>query len=57
MLVETSDIVKKRIAAGKTLDQIKADGLPPEWKSWDGGFINANRWLETLYNSFTKTKP
>jgi glyoxylase-like metal-dependent hydrolase (beta-lactamase superfamily II) len=57
MLVETSDIVKKRIAAGKTLDQIKADGLPPEWKSWDGGFINGNRWLETLYNSLTQTKP
>jgi cyclase len=57
MLVETSDIVRKRMAAGKTLEQIKADGLPPEWKSWDGGFINANRWLETLYNSLTKTKP
>lgn len=57
MLVETSDIVRKRIAAGKTLEQIKAEGLPPEWKSWDGGFINNNRWLETLYNSLTKTKP
>ncbi len=57
MLVETSDIVRKRIAAGKTLAQIKTDGLPPEWKSWDGGFINNDRWLETLYNSLTKTKP
>jgi len=57
MLVETSDIVRKRIAAGKTLEQIKAEGLPPEWKSWDGGFINNSRWLETLYNSLTKTKP
>ena len=57
MLVETSDIVRKRIAAGKTLAQIKADGLPAEWKSWDGGFINNDRWLETLYNSLTKTKP
>jgi glyoxylase-like metal-dependent hydrolase (beta-lactamase superfamily II) len=57
MLVETSDIVRKRMAAGKTLEQIKAEGLPPEWKSWDGGFINNNRWLETLYNSLTKTKP
>jgi len=28
MLVETSGIVEKEIAAGKTLDQIKADGLP-----------------------------
>ena len=28
MLVETTDIVRKRMAAGKTLEQIKAEGLP-----------------------------
>jgi hypothetical protein len=35
MLVQTTDIVRKRMAAGKTLDQIKAEGLPEEWKTWD----------------------
>src|SRR4051812_11446647 len=34
MLVETSHIVEQAIAAGKTLDQIKSEGLPEKWKSW-----------------------
>lgn len=53
MLVQTTDIVRKRIAAGKTLDQIKAEGLPEEWKSWGTGFIKTDRWLEIIYNSLS----
>jgi cyclase len=53
MLLETTEIVRKRIAAGKTLEQIKAEGLPEEWKSWGTGFINTDRWLELVYNSLT----
>ncbi|HEY3168712.1 MAG TPA: MBL fold metallo-hydrolase [Candidatus Binatia bacterium] len=54
MLVETTGIVRKKIAAGKTLDQIKVEGLPDEWKSWGTGFIKTDRWIETLHRSFTK---
>jgi cyclase len=53
MLVETTDIVRKRMAAGKTLDQIKADGLPDEWKSWGAGFIKTDTWLTLVYNSLS----
>jgi cyclase len=53
MLVETTDIVRKRMAAGKTLDQIKAEGLPEEWKSWGSGFIKTDLWLTLVYNSLT----
>lgn len=53
MLLETTDSVRKRMAAGKTLDQIKAEGLPEEWKSWGTGFINTNRWIELIYNSLS----
>lgn len=53
MLTETTEIVRKRIAAGKSLDQIKAEGLPEKWKSWGTGFINTNRWLELVYNSLS----
>lgn len=53
MLLETTDIVRKRIAAGKTLDQIKAEGLPEEWKSWGAGFINTNRWIELIHTSLS----
>ena len=49
MLVETSGLVEKAIAAGKTLDEIKATGLPDKWKSWSAPTINTARWLEMLY--------
>jgi hypothetical protein len=54
MLLTTTDIVTKKIAAGKTLDQIKAEGLPDEWKSWGTGFIKTDKWIETLYRGFKK---
>ena len=54
MLLATTDIVRKKIAAGKNLDQIKAEGLGEEWKSWGAGFVNADRWITTIHRSFTK---
>jgi glyoxylase-like metal-dependent hydrolase (beta-lactamase superfamily II) len=53
MLLQTTDIVRKRMAAGKTLDQIKAEGLPEEWKSWGSGFIKTDTWLTLIYNSLS----
>ncbi|MBM3837931.1 MAG: MBL fold metallo-hydrolase [Verrucomicrobia bacterium] len=54
MLVETSGIVENAIAAGKTLDQIKAEGLPEKWKNWAGPMINPGRWLEILYRGLSR---
>ena len=54
MLLETTGLVRKKMAAGKTLDQIKAEGLPDEWKSWGTGFIKTDRWIATIHRSFTK---
>jgi glyoxylase-like metal-dependent hydrolase (beta-lactamase superfamily II) len=56
MLQQTTDIVRKKIAAGKTLDQIKSEGLPEEWKPWGEGFIKTDRWIETIYSSLTAKK-
>ena len=53
MLTTTTDIVRKRMAAGRTLDQIKAEGLPEEWTTWGSGFINTSRWIELIYNSLS----
>lgn len=53
MLVETTDTVRKKIAAGRTLDQIKAEGLPEEWKGWGTGFIKTEMWIETIYRSLS----
>jgi len=53
MLVTTSDIVRAKIKAGKTLEQIKSEGLPDTWKSWGTGFIKTDMWLEIIYRSLT----
>jgi cyclase len=54
MLVETTDIVRKQLAAGKTLEQIKAAGLPETWQSWGTGFIKTDQWIELIYRSLSK---
>ena len=56
MLQQTTDIVRQKIKAGKTLDQIKTEGLPDEWKPWGEGFIKTDRWVETIYRSLTAKK-
>ena len=56
MLVQTTEIVRQKIAAGKTLDQIKSEGLPDEWKPWGTGFIKTDLWVETIYKSLTAKK-
>ncbi|MFQ5690007.1 MAG: MBL fold metallo-hydrolase [Gemmatimonadota bacterium] len=53
MLVETIDFVRDRMAAGKSLEDIQAEGLPSEWDSWGRGFINAKTWLATIFQSLS----
>jgi len=54
MLVKTTEIVKNRIDAGKSLEEIKKEGLPEEWKPWGRNFIKTDQWIETVYNSLTR---
>lgn len=54
MLVETTDLVRTKMKAGKTFEQIKAEGLPEEWKSWGTGFIKTDIWLQLIHNSLSK---
>jgi glyoxylase-like metal-dependent hydrolase (beta-lactamase superfamily II) len=54
MLVETTGLVKKAIAEGKSLADVKAAGVPEKYKDWGSGFINTSRWLEISYNSLSK---
>lgn len=54
MLVETIETVRKQAAAGKTLEQIKAAGLPETWKTWGEGFIKTDQWIELIYRSLKK---
>jgi cyclase len=56
MLIETTDIVRKGIASGKTLEGLKKDGLPEKYKSWGTGFIKTDVWIETIHKSLTTKK-
>jgi glyoxylase-like metal-dependent hydrolase (beta-lactamase superfamily II) len=56
MLQQTTEIIRGKIAAGKSLDQIKTEGLPAEWAPWGTGFIKTDRWIETIYKSLTAKK-
>jgi len=53
MLVGTMAVVRAGMKAGKSLDELKADGLPDEWAPWGKGFIGPDRWIETLYRSLS----
>lgn len=54
---ESAALIRKGMAEGKTLEQLKADGLPEKFKSWGSGFINPHRWVETIYNQSHKDAP
>lgn len=56
MLVETTDIVRKKIAAKKSLEEIKQEGLPAEWDSWGTDFIKTDLWIELVHRSLTAKK-
>ncbi|HYO13670.1 MAG TPA: MBL fold metallo-hydrolase [Thermoanaerobaculia bacterium] len=54
MLLETTDIVRKRMEAGRTLEQIQAEGLPEQWKEWGSGFIDTKTWIATIHASYSQ---
>lgn len=52
MLVATTEAVRAMMAEGRTLDEIKAAGLPDEWAGYASDFVPESRWIETIYNSY-----
>jgi cyclase len=54
ILVETIDLVRKQIADGKSLEEIKAAGLPEKYQNLGKGFISANRWIEAIHRDTAK---
>ena len=53
MLVDTTLIVRKHMKAGKSLADIKKAGLGEKYKTAGSGFINTDRWVETIYRSYS----
>jgi cyclase len=54
MLYDSADIVRKQMREGKTLEQIKAAGLPESFEPWKKGFFTVPQWLELVYQSLSK---
>ena len=56
MIADTADIVRKQMAAGKTMEQIKAQGMPEKYKDLGTGFVKTDTWIQVIYNSLSKKK-
>ena len=55
-LVETTEVIRDQIEAGKSLEETKAAGLPKKWRAWGAGFISTGRWIEIVHRSLTKKR-
>ena len=55
MLQESIATVRAGLAAGKSLPQLKDEGLPRRWASWSWSYVPERRWIEILYWSLAET--
>ncbi|HXH65952.1 MAG TPA: MBL fold metallo-hydrolase [Candidatus Limnocylindrales bacterium] len=56
MLKETSAVVQKAIEEHKTPEQMKQAKILAPWGKWSGEFLDADKFIDTLYNSLTGSK-
>ena len=49
-------MVQNAINAPKTLDQMKQEKILAPWAKWSSEFLDADKFIETLYNSLTGNK-
>jgi cyclase len=54
MLKGTRALVADAIKAGKSVDQIKKDGLPARYEELGKGFIKTEAWIELVYADVTQ---
>lgn len=56
MLVQTVDVVKKGVDAGKDLETLKKEKVLAKWESYAGSYVSADEWTEYVFNRLTKGK-
>ncbi|MGI2258665.1 MBL fold metallo-hydrolase [Shewanella sp. GXUN23E] len=49
MIAASIDWIKAQKAAGKTLEQLLAEGMPAQFDGWSWPFITEEKWINTLY--------
>lgn len=56
MLEATTAFVQQEMRDGMDVSEIQEQGLPEEWAVWGTGFINADRWIQTIYDSLARAE-
>jgi len=56
MLRDTTAVVRKGIAAGKTAEQLKADKALAAWDKWSWQFANSDKFIDQLYAGLSAAK-
>ncbi len=54
MIRDTSTAIRVSRSLQMTAEDIVAEGLGPEYESWGQGFINEQRWIETVVQSYLR---
>jgi len=56
MLQTSVKLVRARIDEGMDESEAVKAGLPDEYASWSWGFVDTNKWLQTVYRSLTQER-
>lgn len=51
---DTSTAIRVMKSQRMTVEEIVAEGLDPMYESWGQGFINEQRWIETVFQSYPR---
>ena len=54
MIKDTSTAIRVSRSLQMSAEEIVAEGLGPEYESWGQGFINEQRWIETVVQSYPR---
>jgi len=56
MMLETINIVSRKKASGKSLNQIQKEGFPSEYDDWGKAYSDAKTWIENIYLGLDQVK-
>lgn len=54
MIRATSVVVRTMKSQGMSREEVVEAGLDARWADWSWGFINEQRWIETIYDSYSR---
>ena len=57
MIEHSLQTVKAGISAGKSLEELQQAGLGNQYEDWGSGFIPADFWIQTVYESLQQNTP